>query len=108
MHSLKRAQITYLKANKASSKVPSKDADFVNIFSPKLLAKLPEHTKINVHAIKLVNNQQPPYSPIYSLDPVKLEILKLTLKIIWSTNLSGLLSHLPEHLFSLTRSQTIV
>ena len=32
----KRAQIAYLKANEAPTEVPSKYADFANVFSPKL------------------------------------------------------------------------
>ena len=32
--------------------------------------------KINDHAIKLVDNQQPSYSPIYSLGLMELEMLK--------------------------------
>ena len=56
MHPLKKAQIAHLKANKAPSKISSKYADFADIFSPKLAAKLSKHTKINDHAIKLVDN----------------------------------------------------
>ncbi len=72
----KRAQIAYLKANEAPTKVPSKYADFTDIFLPKLAAELLEHTKINDYAIELVDDWQPPYGPIYSLRPVELEILK--------------------------------
>ncbi len=52
------------------------NTDFVDIFSPKLVAKLPEHTRINNQAIKLVDDQQPPYGPIYNLGPVELVTLK--------------------------------
>ncbi len=76
MHPSKRAQIAHLKADKAPTKVPSKYADFTDIFSLKLTAELPEHTEINNHAIELVDNWQPPYGPIYSLRPMELEILK--------------------------------
>ncbi len=51
-----RAQIAHLKVDEASIKVPSKYADFVDIFSPKLAVELPEYTKINNHIIELINN----------------------------------------------------
>ncbi len=72
----KRAQIAHLKADEALIEVPSEYADFADVFSPKLAAELPEHIGINNHAIELVDDQQPPYSPIYSLRPIELEILK--------------------------------
>ena len=53
---LKKAQIAHLKADKASSKVPSKYANFANVFSPKLAAKLLKHTRINDHTIELVDD----------------------------------------------------
>ncbi len=56
MHPLKRAQIAYLKADKAFIKVPSKYADFADVFSPKLAIELPKHTRINDHAIELVDD----------------------------------------------------
>ena len=80
MHPLKRAQIAHLKANKAFIKVFSKYADFANVFSSKLAAKLSEHIRINNHAIELVNDRQFPYGPIYSLEPMELEILKAYIK----------------------------
>ena len=52
----KKAQITYLKADKALAKVPSKYADFTDIFSQKLAVKLFKHMGINNQAIKLVDN----------------------------------------------------
>ncbi len=56
MHPLKRAQIAHLKLDKALTKVPSKYADFTDVFSPKLTAELQEHTGINDRAIELVDN----------------------------------------------------
>ena len=76
VHPSKRAQITHLKADEAFSKVLSKSADFADVFSPKLAAELSEHTKINDHAIKLVDDWQPLYGLIYSLGPMELETLK--------------------------------
>ncbi len=52
----KRAQIAHLKADEIFTKVPSDYADFADVFSPKLAAELPEHTGINDHAIKLVDD----------------------------------------------------
>ncbi len=56
VHPLRRAQIAHLKADEAFSEVPSKYADFVDVFFPKLAAKLSEHTEINDHAIELVDD----------------------------------------------------
>ncbi len=80
MHPSRRAQIVHLKVDKAPSKVPSEYANFVDIFSPKLAVELPEHMGINDHAIKLVNDWQSLYGPIYSLRPVELETLKVYIK----------------------------
>ncbi len=80
MHPSRKAQIAYLKANEALTKVPSKYIDFADVFSLKLTTKLPEHTRINIHAIELVDDQQTPYGLIYSLGPVELETLKAYIK----------------------------
>ena len=72
----RRAQIAALVVNEAPISISTKYSDFANIFSPELALELPEHTRINDHAIKLVDNQQPSYGPIYSLGPVELETLK--------------------------------
>ncbi len=80
MHPSRRAQIAHLKADKASSKVPNEYADFIDVFSPKLATEPPEHTGINDYAIELVDDWQLLYSPIYSLGPVELEILKAYIK----------------------------
>lgn len=76
---------TLLKADETFISVPSKYVDFVNVFSKDLAAKLLEYTKINNHAIDLVKYQQPPYRPIYYLELVELE----TLKIYIETNLAN-------------------
>ena len=80
VHLLRKAQIAHLKVDKAPSKVSSKYADFADVSFPKLVAELPKHTKINDHAIKLVDDWQPPYGPIYSLGLVELKILKAYIK----------------------------
>ncbi len=76
MHPSRTAQITYLKADETPTKVSSKYADFADDFLSKLAVELPEHTGINDHAIKFVDDWQPPYGPIYSLGPIELEILE--------------------------------
>ncbi len=76
VHPLRKAQIAHLKADEVPTKIPSKYADFADIFSLKLAAKLPEHTGINNHAIEVVDDRQPLYGPIYNLGPVDLETLK--------------------------------
>ena len=72
-------------AEEASTKVLAEYSDFADVFSPDLASELPEHTRINDHAIELVDGQQPPYGPIYSLGPVELE----TLKAYIETNLAN-------------------
>ena len=76
VHSFWRPQISDLIAKEAPIKIPAEYSDFADIFSLDLMFKLPEHIGINNHVIKLVDSQQPPYEPIYSLGPVELEILK--------------------------------
>ena len=56
VHLSKRAQIVYLKAEKAPIKVFSKYADFVDVFSPKLVVELSEHMRINNYAIEVVDD----------------------------------------------------
>ena len=72
-------------AEEALTKVPAKYLNFADVFSPDLAFKLPKHIGINNHAIELVDGQQPPYEPIYSLRPVELE----TLKAYIETNLAN-------------------
>ena len=55
MHPSRRAQIAHLKANKAATKVPSKYADFADVFLPKLAMELPEYG-ISNYATELVDN----------------------------------------------------
>ncbi len=56
VHPSRRALIAHLKVDKAFTKVPSEYADFANVFLSKLAVELPEHTKINDHAIELVDD----------------------------------------------------
>ena len=85
VHLSRRPQVSSLIAKEAPTKVPAKYLDFADLFSPDLASKLPEHTGINNHTIELVDGQQPPYGPIYSLEPVELK----TLKTYIETNLAN-------------------
>ena len=80
VHPLKKAQMAHLKADEASTKVLNKYTEFVDVFSPKLAAELSKHTRINNHAIKLVDDWQSLYGPIYSLSLMELETLKVYIK----------------------------
>ena len=81
IHTFRKPQLSNLIVKEAFTKVPTKYLDIVNIFSPDLASKLPEHIGINNHSIGLVSGQQPPYGPIYNLEPIKLEILKTYIEI---------------------------
>ena len=85
VHPSREPQISGLIVEKAPTKIPAKYSDFADVFSPDLASELPKHTGINDHAIELVKGQQPPYGPIYSLEPVELE----TLKAYIETNLAN-------------------
>ena len=80
VHPFYRAQIAALLANEALTLISTEYSDFVDIFSLELASKLLEHTKINDHIIKLVDDWQSSYGPIYSFKPIKLEILKTYIK----------------------------
>ena len=81
----RRPQISSLIAEEALTKVPTKYSDFADVFSPDLASKLPKHTGINNYAKELVDGQQPPYKPIYSLGLMELK----TLKAYIETNLAN-------------------
>lgn len=75
-----QVQLRLLLADKAPIKVPPKYLDYANIFLFDLEIELPKNTSINEYAIKLVEDKQLLYRPIYSLRLVKLEILKTYIK----------------------------
>ena len=52
MNFLKKAQIAYLKADKALIKVFNEYTDFVDIYLPKLAAKFSKPKKINNYTIE--------------------------------------------------------
>ena len=53
-----------------------KYSNYADVFSKKLVKVLSDQTGINKHAIKLEESKQLLYKPIYSLEPVELEIFK--------------------------------
>ena len=85
IHPFRKPEVSGLIAQEAPTKIPAKYSDFADVFSPDLASKLPEHIRINDHAIELVDGQQPPYGPIYNLRLVELETLKAYIK----TNLAN-------------------
>lgn len=54
--------------------------DFLDLFSQKLPAKLFKHSDINEDLIDLESDKEPLYGLIYSLELVKLEVLKTYIK----------------------------
>ena len=85
VHFEKQAQVGALLFNKAPTRILAEYFDYSNVFSTEYAAELPENTGINEHAIKLEEDKQPLFGPIYSLEPVELEILKTYIK----TNLAN-------------------
>ena len=79
------AQIGALLFNESPIEVSVENSDYSNVFSAENATELPENTGINEHAIKLEENKQPFFGPIYSLGPVELETLKIYIK----TNLAN-------------------
>ena len=76
IHPSCRAKKVALVANEASTSILTEYSDFADIFFLELASKLLEYIGINNYTIKLVDDWQPPYGPIYSLGPVELETLK--------------------------------
>lgn len=81
VHLEKQAQIGALLFDEALTVVSAEYSNDSNVFSAENEAELPEHTRINDHAIKLEESKQLPFGPIYSLGPVELETLKTYIKI---------------------------
>lgn len=75
IHPSQKARISLLDVKKIT--IPFKYANYTNIFSLDSMVELLEYISINNHSIDLINNKQSPYSLIYSLEPVELEILKI-------------------------------
>ena len=85
VHPSRRPQISGLIAKEAPTKIPAEYLDFMDVFFLDLTSKLSKYTRINNHAIKLVDGEQPPYKSNYSLKLVELE----TLKAYIETNLAN-------------------
>ena len=60
--------------------IPTEYSDFSNVFSSDSAAEVPKHIGINDYPINLLDNEQAPYSLIYSLELVELETLKTYIK----------------------------
>ena len=80
VYSKRQAPIGALLFNKALTEVLAEYSDYSNVFSAEYVAKLPENTGMNEHAIKLEEGKQPPFGPIYSLGLVELETLRTYIK----------------------------
>lgn len=76
IYNLQKAWITALKWSEAPIKVLTKYSNFSNIFSNKKALILLEQTNLNKYTIKLKDDKQPSYEPVYSMSPVKLKIFK--------------------------------
>ena len=70
----RKAQIALLVAKEV--KIPTKYSDFSDIFLEEKALILLKTTELNQYAIKLQEDQQPSYGPIYSISLVELKILK--------------------------------
>ena len=81
IHFFHKIQIAGLIVKEISRKISDKYMNFVDVFSLDLTFELLEHNEIYDHAIKLVDDQQPLYKLIYSLEPVELETLKAYIEI---------------------------
>ena len=74
IHPSCQAQVALLISEETG--IPAEYSDFSNFFSSHSAAELPEQTRINDHRIDLLDDKQSPYSLIYSLRPLQLEMLK--------------------------------
>ena len=81
VHSERQAQVGALLFDEAPTKVSAEYFNYSDVFSAENAAELLENTGMNEHAIKLEEGKQPPFSLIYSLEPVELETLKTYIKI---------------------------
>ena len=84
VHTSRRPQISGSIAKKVPTKVINAYVNFADVFLWDLAFEFRKYTGINDRIITLVNGQQPLYVPIYSLELVKLE----TLKVYIETNLA--------------------
>ena len=85
VHSKKQAQVGALLFNKTFTEVPVEYFDYSNVFIAENAVELLEIIGINEHAIELEEDKQLLFGPIYSLEPIELETLKIYIK----TNLAN-------------------
>ena len=69
-----------LQVDKTFIKVLIQYLSYADIFSLDLAIELSKNISINKHAIKLINEKQLPYKPIYAFNLVELETLKAYIK----------------------------
>lgn len=81
IHPFNRAWIMLVKAKKALTLFLSKYIDFIDMFSANIIAQLLKHIGSHNYMIKLIKDQILLYQPIYTLKLVKLNILKILIKI---------------------------
>ena len=81
IHFLWEAQILALIQAQVPTKVPSKYADYADVFFFDLAMQLLENTGINKYAIKLEKGKPLLYRLIYSLGLIELETLKTYIEI---------------------------
>ena len=74
IHRTRQAQLALLLFKKVNG--PAEYPDFAYVFLEKSANVLSEQTRVNKYTIKLEEGKQPPYGPIYSLEPVELKTLK--------------------------------
>ena len=85
VHLSYQAQLGLLLANKAFIKVLPEYLNYVKVFLFNYIIELLENIAINKYIIKLIEDKQPLYGPIYSLKPVELEILKIYIETYLKT-----------------------
>lgn len=81
VHSFQVPQLAALQWDKALAKIQAKYINYVDIFLHNLPMEFPKNTSINKYIIMLVEGKQLLYGPIYAPSLVKLETLKMYIKI---------------------------
>ena len=81
VHSKKQAQVRALLFDKTLTEIPAEYFNYSNVFLVENTVELSENIGINKYAIKLEEDKQPLFGPIYSLELVKLETVKTYIKI---------------------------
>ena len=76
-----KAQVGALLFNKALTEILAEYSNYSNVFSTEYVVELPKNTGMNEPIIELEKGKQPFFGYIYSLRPIKLETLKIYIKI---------------------------